>query len=312
MSAGLDPVAGSAPDLPVAVALPDPLGREVRAWVESELGWQLVPPGGPPRPALTLRAEADGSPDCLVVVDGAVSAAVVRRALQAGAVDVLGWPDDRDRLTGIAGGRPRAAGRQGPPLLRVGGAGGGVGTSTVALAVAGLLAWSGRRVIAAGEGLAVLCGLGPWDGPGVAEITALGDQDAAPEVAGLARPVPGVDGLGLLGGAAGGLLDAPGWPVDAVVVDAGAGPEDVSLVVAAPDARLARVARISAPVLLVGAGPLDRPAARAALGRAPIGWLPASRRVARAAVRGRVPAGLPGSWLRELRAALAAMPETDR
>jgi hypothetical protein len=300
-------------DLPVAVCLPDPLGQEVRAWVEGELGWQVVPAGGPPRPALTLRHALDARPGCVVVTAGEVEAATLRLALDAGALDAIGWPQDRYRLPELARQPSRSPQAGGPPVWRVAGTGGGVGTSTVALGVAGLAAWSGKSVVVVGgDDLLTLCGAGPWEGAGLAEIAALGPVDGAAELPTLAREVVGVDGLTVLGGRVSAQsLDVSGWPADLVVVDAGVhdagadGAVDVpDALVTSPDARAARARDVDAPLLVVGDGPLDRGGVRSACGRRPAGWLPASARVARAALQGRVPAGVPGSWLRVLRDAV--------
>lgn len=297
-------------DLPVAVCLPEPLATEMRAWLEGELGWQVVPPEGPPRPLLTLRAAEDPRPGCVVVIDGQLDAAALRAALADGARDAVGWPHDRDRLVALARQPTAASSSGGPPTWRVAGTGGGVGTSTVALAVAGLAAWSGRSVITVGgDDLLLLCGAGPWRGPGLDEVLALGATDGAAELDALARPVAGVDGLRCLGGRATAPFDASGWPAELVVIDQGVaatgqepGPD---LLVTAPDARAARAEGVAAPLLVVGDGPLDLAGVRSAGGRRPDGWLPSSARVARAALGGRVPASLPGTWLRALRQALA-------
>lgn len=299
-------------DLPVALCLRDPLRREVRAWVEGELGWQVVPESGPPRPALTLCGADEPRRGCVVVADGPLEAATLRSALAAGARDAVGWPDDRLRLVEVVG-RPEAGPvSAGPPLLRVAGAGGGVGTSTIALALAGLGAWSGRDVVVIGDDdLLSLCGIGAWEGPGLAELVALASVDSAAELEALALPVAGVDGLRALGGRSTSReADRSGWRVDLVVVDQGrvgaadeANPPDI--VVTAPDARARGAAGIDGPLLVVGDGPLDRAGVRRAAGRSPDGWLEWSARVARAGVAGRVPASLPGSWVDTLRCAVS-------
>lgn len=299
-------------DLPVAVCLPEPVATEVRAWLEGELGWQVVPAEGPPRPVLTLRAAEDARPGCVVVADGELEAGTLRAALAEGAIDAVGWPQDRDRLTELAG-RPAAGpAAAGPPTWRVAGTGGGAGTSTVALAVSALAAWSGRSVVVlGGDDLLLLCGIGQWEGPGIDEVLALGAFDGAAELDALARPVAGVDGLRALGGRASAPLDTSGWAVDLVVVDHGVlSPRlgtgvAADLLVTAPDARAARASGANADLLVVGEGPLDAAGVRSLAGRRPIGWLPASARVARAALHGRVPSSLPGTWLRALREALA-------
>jgi hypothetical protein len=192
--------------------------------------------------------------------------------------------------------------------ITVGGLGGGAGTSTVALALGGLLAWSGRRVlVAGGDDLLRLCGQAPWTGPGARELAALGGADSAVELQRLTRPVPGVDGLSVLGGGAAELGDTTGWPVDAIVADLRtAAVAAATVLVARPDASVALGAGLAHPVLVNGTGPLDGPTARRLLGRPPAGRLAADARVARAGLSGRVPADLPGRWLADLRAAFAS------
>jgi hypothetical protein len=292
----------------VVVDLPGRLGDEVAAFVEGEAGWQVVSPATgdvPLQPVLELCAAPRAGRACVVVREGPVDAEAVRGALLDGALDVIGWPHDRARLleaplrvhaTRRAGGGPR--------VLRVAGCGGGVGTSTLALAIGGLLAWSGKDVVVAGqEDLLRLCGLAPWAGPD--ELGAGASPGAGAEVTALARPVPGVEGLSVLPGGPDAAASTAGWPVDGVVVDLRA-PRHLAgadLVCARPDATLAAVEGLPGdlPVVIAGDGPLDQAAVRRRLGRAPIAWLPASARVARAGVAGRVPAGLPGTWLKALR-----------
>lgn len=299
-------------DLPVSIDLGGEVAGEVTAFVEGEAGWQVVAAGGPPRPVLALTAAPRPGPPCVVVVPGTPSVEETRAALLAGALDIIGWPADRARLLDVplraAGTRP-ATGRT--AVLVIGGASGGAGTSTVALALAGLLAWGGRRTVVAGDDdLLRLAGLGPWQGPGAAEVAALDVEEATREVAGLVRPVAGVAGLAVLGGDRAGRVvaganGASAWPADTVVVDLRADPAGADLIVARPDAGLRAAAGTSAPVLLVGDGPLDARGARRVLGRAPLAWLPASARVARAGLVGRVPSALPGRWLAVLRPVVA-------
>ncbi|MBA2319449.1 MAG: hypothetical protein H0V93_16955 [Euzebyales bacterium] len=300
---------GQRRDVPVAVVLLGGLGREVTAFAETEAGWQVVGVDGPPRPELVLAAAPSADLPTVVVIDGTPTPEAVREHLAGGAVDVIGWPGDAERLlTAPLRIRGRTATPDGPPVLRVAGAAGGVGTSTVALALAGLLAWSGRRtLVVGGDDLLALCGVGAWTGPGAVEVSALEHPDAGAEVAALRRPVAGVDGLCALGG--GGLVrSTAGWPADAVVVDAGqALGDDPDLVCSRPDVGLQAVAGRSRAVVVIGDGPLDRGGVRAALGYAPAGWLPASARVARAGLGGRVPSGLPGAWLRQLREVLGGI-----
>lgn len=295
-------------DLPVAIALPGPLGAEVAGWVEAE-GWQVVSLDDGLRPGLLLAAQVVATHPCVVVVDGPPSAEEVRTALQAGALDVVGWPDDADRIRALPSrvrGLEREGTAGGPRRLTVAGVAGGVGTSTVALAIGALLAWSGREVLVVGDAdLLALCAVDPWRGPGSAEVALLGPAGAADEIPALSRPVPGVAGLRVLGGGADTLLDTGGWPCDAVVLDLRtAGRMEADLLCARPDAHLPAAAEAGGGVLLLGDGPLGSRQVHAALGRRVAGRLPDSARVARAGAAGRVPSALPGSWLRTLRAAL--------
>lgn len=288
-------------DLPVSIDLPSRLSGEVSAFVETEAGWQVVGADGPPTPVLHIASSVSGGAPTVVVVDGEPGAGLVRDLLLAGAVDVLAWPEDRHRLLDT----PRRvvaapAAPRGPRLLRLGGAAGGTGTSTVALALGGLVAWSGRRALVVGDDdLGVLCGVDAWQGPGAVELAVLDPGDAASEVDGLARPVAGVPGLRCLGGGGGAVAHVAGWPADVVVADRRVADAAVDLVVARPDACLRGVG--AAPVVVVGDRPLDRAGVRRVLGRDPAWVLPWSARVARAGLSGRVPSALPGAWLRRLR-----------
>lgn len=288
-------------DLPVSIDLPSRLTEEVTAFVETEAGWQVVGADGPPAPVLRIASSVGGGGPTVVVVDGAPGARLVRDLLLAGAVDVVAWPEDRQRLLEAPQrvvAAPTAA--RGPRLVRVGGAAGGAGTSTVALALGGLAAWSGRRALVVGDDdLGVLCGVDDWQGPGAVELAALDPDDAAAEVDGLALPVAGVPGLRCLGGGGAAVAHVAGWPTDVVVADRRVAAAAADLVVARPDACLRGVG--GAPAVVVGDRPLDRAGVRRVLGRDPACVLPWSPRVARAGLRGRVPSALPGAWLRRLR-----------
>lgn len=294
-------------DLPVCVDLPGRLGAEVAAFAESEAGWQVVDQDGPLVPVFTLAAQVGVAPT-VVVRAVTPEPGQVREALLAGAVDVIAWPDERDRLLDVPSRLVRGSGDRGTtPLLTVGGTRGGVGTSTVALTIAATVAWSGRRALCVGGGgLVALAGVAPWDGPGTEQILALG-RHAAAELPSLARAVPGVPGLAVLGGG-GRVDDASAWPYDLVVSDLGAdhgGAADV--VVAAADGSVAGAVDAGV-VLVVEQGPLDRGGVTTRLGRAPNGWLPYSHRVAHAGSAGRVPSALPGSWVAAVRRGLGGGP----
>jgi hypothetical protein len=118
--------------------------------------------------------------------------------------------------------------------------------------------------------------------------------------------VPGVPNLSVVG--QGADVTAAAWTGDVVVVDAGtAVRSDTTLVVSRPDRGLRRAGAVDRPVVIVGDQPLGPREARRVLGAPPLAHLRASARVARAGLVGRVPAALPGAWLRELRAGLTRL-----
>jgi hypothetical protein len=267
--------------LPVGVLLPVRLTDEVTRYVERELGWQRVPLQGPPAPALVL-AERPVAGLPTVVLRTLTSEAVPPDAQADGVLDVIAWPAERERLRGCADRLPSVAhhevGQEGGWCVRVGGVVPGIGASTLALAIGGLLAWSGRpAAVVGGPGLLRLAGVGPWRGPGADELACLDPREAAQEFPRVAHRCRAVPGLWVLAGSP--RPYGQGWPVACTVVDVGVGEADV-LAAAAGGVR----------VLLRAGSP---PAA-----------LPASARVARAAMRGRVPAGMPGTYLAALRRGL--------
>ena len=289
-------------DLPVTVALPAPLHAAVTAWVEHDLGWQAVEADGPLPPVLALAIEPCGDLPWIAFTEGPPAGSEVRRHLTAGAVDVVAWPQERTRLPLLAARISAQRGvRANASRLIVSGTAGGVGTSTVALAIGGLLAWSGARALVVGDsGLATLAGVDP------------GVEQGSPGVGtGVAIAVAGVPGLSVV------RRDddeaAAGWSGDVVIVDAGARfPSDTTLLVSRADGGLRRARVVQLPVVIVGAQPLAARDAQRLLGRPALVYLPLSARVARAGLQGRVPASLPGSWLATLRAGLARLEQWSR
>ena len=292
-------------DIPVFVDLPGRLGAEVSAFAEAEAGWDVVDPRGPLVPVFGFAAEVRPDLPTVVLRETAPDPAQLRDTLLAGAVDVILWPAERNRLLDVPARVLRRPGQRGAtPLLTVAGTRGGVGTSTVALTIAATVAWAGGRALCVGDrGMVTLSGLAPWKGPGTTEIVALG-RDAAAEVSALARVVPGVPGLSVLGGG-GRVPAAVGWPYDLVVADVGVEhTQAADVMIGACDASVDAAAH-AAVTLVVEHGSLDRGAATRRLGRAPDAWLPYSHRVARAGLTGRVPSALPGSWVRAVQQGLA-------
>lgn len=296
--------AGQPAALPVALSLRGRHADAVRRWTEGVLGWQPVETDTgelmPPRVELAdpagLAARSvpprSGPPLVLLVDDEAVSTDDVRAAVRATPAAVLGWPGGRDRLAAVVKEvTARSVVRPGAgEVLRVGGASGGAGVTTVCLALAGQRAWAGLRTVVSIRSAA----------PGPREITAAAMAD--PVLWEQATPLTGVPA-----GRAVRQVDlaepaATTDPrIDAVVLDLGV-ERDVDVLVCRPDAAgvHALASTTAAAFVLVGEGPATPAALRdAASGRRGI-RLPWSARVARAGHLGRLPAGLPGAWLRRL------------
>lgn len=275
-------------DLPVVVALPPPMQAAVTAWVEQDLGWQVVDPAGALPAVLALSDAPCGALPWIAITAGVPDDTAVTALLTAGAEDVVEWPDGRGRIplvaTRVDVGR-RAAPRG--PQVSVAGVAGGVGTSTVALAIGGLLAWGGASVlVVGGDQMLGLAGL---------------SRDASAAAGHTA--VVGVAGLSVA--AAHGDVAGAAWTGDLVVVDDGPrATQATTVVVTRPDAGLRRARVLDRPVVVNGRSPLGPAEARRALGGAPLAHLAWSVRVARAGLGGRVPASLPGRWLAELGAGL--------
>ena len=296
--------------LPVAVELRGRLADAVRRTVEGQLGWQpvdaataeLVPP------AVRLVDVAVTSPSSVPTVllvspddPPAVAAEAARRVRPQA---VVGWPDDRGRLVTavtVATASPRATGPT-AAVLHLGAAGGGVGTTTLALAIAGISAWRGRAtLVTSGDAVLVPPGTPTIDPAAL----------AAPDLWSRATPLVGVPDARAVRTTAPPVDVAVADPsVEVLVVDAGVA-DDVDVLVCRPDAAaLAALERTSAAaVVVVGEGPVaERDLTRAIGGRRRVD-VPRSARVARAAVVGRVPAALPGRLVRSL---LPLVPAGDR
>jgi len=324
-------------DLPVAVTLPSPLDTHVAVWIERDLGWQVVDEGGPLAPVIALSDRACGQLPWIAVTDGSPDGEQVRRHLTAGALDVVAWPHDRLRIPLLAARVERGSGGDHRGRLTVAGVAGGVGTSTVALAIGGLLAWSGAAVLVCGgadvlalAGAAAaepaLAGAAPGGAapggavPGGAVPGGAVPADAARgwstgagrhERAAMANrsapsPVPGVPRLSVVGD--GIDVATAAWTGDFVVADAGtAMTAETTVVVSRPDRNLDRACASGRPVIVVGDQPLSIRDCRRRVGTSLLAHLPTSSRVARAGLQGHVPAALPGTWLKELRVALGRL-----
>lgn len=324
--AAMDPSAVEAlADLPVRVDVSGAWRDELVAWLEGDLRWQVVRAGGALRPQVRITDDPADRTATVVVVDGAAhtdqpdadtdadtdSDADSNPGADPGPTPVLRWPQERTRLPSMVlrAVRPRAAAvdGRGCRVLGIGGLAGGVGTSTVALAVGGLGAWRGARtLVAGGDDLLDLCGAAPWRGPGLSALAALSPVDAGREVMSLAHRIGGIGGLLVIGGV--GRQTLPGrlpWPVDLLVLDL-RGRWDLADVVVARAGQRRPSAALRGTLLVQDAAGVSRSEAAALLDRSPTGWLADDPRVRRAGVAGRAPAGLPGRWLRDLDRALGS------
>ncbi len=303
-------VAAQTAGRPVAIEVGAPHEESLRRWVEGVLGWQvvdqltsrLVPPTvhlvGP-------RAEPpdDGVPRILVLDQDSAPGSVVAASRRLRPVAGLTWPQQRDELERVVEevvAVPVSV-RSDRQTLRVGGVAGGVGTTTVVLGLAGLGGWQGCRTLAAVRGdvpaddLPVVTSEATaaadlWSRlpalPGVATCRAVRVADPAP----VAEPCDPVIGFAVLD-----------HGVDV----------DTDVVVCRRDAAALEhlPTTTAAAIVVVGTGPLPLGDLRAATGGRPTILLPWSMRVARAGLQRRVPAALPGAWLRRL---LPLLPELHR
>jgi hypothetical protein len=289
--------------VPVRLELTGDHAASVRGWVEGVLGWQPVDEATdelvPPAVRFVDAAEAAtrpgrrSIPTVLLVADDAAAGAAATLAQVVAPDLVVAWPSGRDRLAdAVAALLARPATTAGDlRTLRVGGAAGGVGTTTVALVLGGLVGWSDRRCVT------VLRPPAPVPDLRVVPVDAVG----ATELWSRSTPLPGVPATRVIG-VVGGGAPAPSDPhLEVAVVDAGVD-DDVDVLVCRPDAAaLERLTTTTAAaVVVVGDGPASPgDLARAAGGRHGI-RLPWSARVARAALLGRVPGALPGRFVQRL------------
>lgn len=297
--------------VPVALALGDRHVGTVRRWIEGTLGWQAVDDDldGPVPPSVRI-VDVEGAlrlldvgrddrlPTLLLIEDddvAAIAADVARRLRPSG---VCRWPDGRDALPDLvrrAVGEQRTSGSTGR-VLRVGGVAGGVGTTTVALALVGLAGWSGQRALAVVHGHA-----------GVREATPVpADAVVSPDLWSRATPLPGVVGARVVHTGPGATHRVPiDRRIGVSVLDVGTGAE-VDVVVCRPDRGAAEQLPVTmaGAVVVVGRGLLSAERIEELAGGRRVVHVPTSARVARAVLRGQVPAGLPGTWLDALRPVL--------
>jgi hypothetical protein len=283
-----DPTGGA---LPVLVAADDRLRAQLVPWLEGTLGWQVTDADELPAGVALVgagRPPPTGVPCVVLVRDDDPPHLAARSATTSAAV--LRWPEERDRLAAVVGDllhvhAPAAM----STTVRLGGSAGGVGTTTVALALGGLLAWHGQRALVVASGDVPV----PWAprlDPGA--LSAHRTWDAAVAVAG----VPGLRAVAVHPGP----RVATAVPDGVVVLRDDGVASDVDVLVCARDRAglAARDATAAAAVVVVGRGAVHDAAwdrgSDTGPRQLPVPW---SARVGRAGVVQRVPASLPGRWL---------------
>lgn len=296
--------------LPVVLELAGPAAGRIRRHLEGELGWQPVEAGGGVEAQVRIvdvpaagRVAGPGGTTWLVVTDEDEPAVAAAAAVRLGAVVVMAWPPGDGAFLAAARRLHEAVAVAGRPELRVGGAAGGVGCTTVALALAGLAAWDGAPTLVVTHG-AVPHPVGPTIEP---------DSLRSPDVGRAARSVRGVPRLSLLHATEAAADVAVHVEGQAVVRDVGTTAATVDVLVVRRDpAGLAAVAdTVAGTVVVTDSGIVPMRTIREAAGGRRVVVLPWSVRVARAAALGRVPASLPGSWLRTLAVATNGHPQPD-
>lgn len=281
--------------LPVRLSLDARLQEQVMGFVEGPLGWQVTRDQELPAALALVAVEAPpvtDVPAVLLVRDDDPPDRAARRARDVAAV--LRWPDERDRLEAVAGELLRRVGlsRSGTTTVRLGGAAGGVGTTTVALSLGGLLGWHGQPTLVVASGDVPLPEVPVVD---PSALSAHRTWDAAVEVA-------GVPNLRVLATTVGSRAPAE-VPDDVVVLRDDGVSADVDVLVCARDRAGARAlaTTVAAAAVVVGRGAIPSATwarlTRARVRQVHLDW---SARVGRAGVQQRVPASLPGRWLATL------------
>lgn len=295
---------------PVSLNLEDGHHEQVRRWVEGVLGWQvvdeqisaLVPPTahllGP-----TAPVPRDTTPRILIVADTTPAELILEACHRLRPHASLVWPGQHDQLESIVARCTRQVVGTDPGLrrLRIGGVAGGVGTTTVSLAVAGLAAWRGSRTLAVVRG----------DVPAKPAMLLTAEAVTAPDLWSRLEDVPGVPDLRVVQMPVSAAAASPTDPaIDLAVADQGVD-LDCDVAVCRPDAaaRERLSSTTAAVVVVVGTGPLRPTELREAAGGRAVLDLPWSFRVARAGLHRRVPVSMPGAWLQRLRTLLSS---TDR
>ena len=277
----------------VAVDVAGAAASQVHRVLEGALGWQVVDAGDqvlPPRCVLAdvgrALAHVGGPLPVVLLVTGDDDPVEVARVARHATEVLDGVPDAATLSRVVAASTVVSHGRA--PWSTVVAAAGGVGATTVATALAGLRAW--------GQGPTLAALSGPTHQQGAPRLAAA--DLASPATWPAAVSVVAVEGCRVVGLRSGTLPEDAG-PVP-LVHEAGVAEHPADVVVARPDpAGLRAAATARGAVVLVGRGPLAPSRFRAATD-ARVVEVPWSARVAAAAAGGRLPADVPGTWLRPL------------
>lgn len=255
--------------VPVAITLNSPdLCAEVTRYVEGVLGWQVIEDSPHFPAALILAHEPVPGRETIVIGQDDLD---VAEALRQGATDALVWPQDAHRLAGLV---VKPKGIRASRRLVISQAGSHVGASTLALGIGAIYAWSGIRV-------------------------ALAAQPNCLASAGMHHPgrVLACPNLWLLDPA-----DGPPDGFSMVIVEAPLS-EKTHVIVGRPDRELIRAWRMSPQarrVLSLGDGELLPDEVTQIVGKSRHRHIAWSQRIARAGLRGALPQGFPGRFLKDL------------
>lgn len=284
--------------LPVLVTVSHARSASVLRYVDGVLGWQSVSHDE----GTLLRARVQltdnlahvtaGMPAVLLVDDAGVSAATAKQFASHGPVAVCIWPAEREKLPDVVRGVLTPQVREsGLSLLTVGGATGGVGATTAALALGGVAAYDGRNTLivvndvssrARQIDVAALADPNLWD-----QATPIAGCDFARMVRINSRPV---------------LPEIRDVRVALCVHDSGVS-ADVDILVMRPDrgGMYALKRTTAAVVMVIGDGVVPASQIKKVAGSRRVVAVERSVRVARAVANERVPAGVPGRWLEPFR-----------
>ncbi|MBY5161793.1 hypothetical protein [Salsipaludibacter albus] len=292
--------------LPVVVDGPRHLVDQVGAWIESRLGWQVT--RGEALPARlrlvgvggsSADASVDGVPLPSVALVGPDDDPIAATRLAQQVDAVVAWPAEHGTLAEVVADLVAGDPRVEVESTRVVGSAGGVGVTTIALALGALSAWRERPSLVVGRG----------DVP-VPDVRQVPPEVLAGHRAWAASTgVPGVDGLRAVRvDAAVGRIAPPSGVrvvVDGGVVGPGALPGDAPgdvLVVRRDRPGLAAIEESgAAAVVLVDTGPRSATEVVRAAGGRLVVVVPWSARVARLHDACRLPGSLPGTVLAPLR-----------